>query len=233
MHACPELLKVLGISHQEANLRDVVSTPEHYYDRFVPASLPKKRLLAVSTTELKHLVAGTLVVIAVGLSLSLQGSQTSRYWLDALIGSALVFTSAFILHEIAHKWTAQHYGLWAEFRLTLLGAMLTLLSVVSPLKIISPGVVQMAGVPDRKIIGKVSIAGPLINIVFSATFLLLSPFIAGSLMLAGSFLNSWTAIFNLIPFSILDGRKVFQWNRKVWTASFAASVALALLVIVI
>jgi Zn-dependent protease len=41
--------------------------------------------------------------------------------------------------------------------------------------------------------------------------------------LLGFKINSFLALFNLIPFSILDGAKVFRWDPIIWlvTAGFA------------
>jgi Zn-dependent protease len=36
------------------------------------------------------------------------------------------------------------------------------------------------------------------------------------------------AVFNLIPFGILDGYKIYSWNKKVWVLAFAVAVVLAL-----
>ena len=43
---------------------------------------------------------------------------------------ALAFSCSFLGHELAHKFMAQHYGLWAEFRLVKIGAILTLISIL-------------------------------------------------------------------------------------------------------
>jgi len=41
-----------------------------------------------------------------------------------------------------------------------------------------------------------------------------------------AWINAFIAFFNLIPFGIMDGLKVFLWNRIVWIIIFVASVAL-------
>ena len=41
--------------------------------------------------------------------------------------------------------------------------------------------------------------------------------------------NAWIALFNLIPLGILDGSKVFWWNKAVWGLSFAVSITLTVL----
>jgi Zn-dependent protease len=144
---------------------------------------------------------------------------------------SVMFAVSFLAHELAHKITAQRHGLWAEFRLTLTGAMLTLLSVISPIiKIIAPGAVMVSGSANRKVIGKTSIIGPTANIILSsimcaATVLPMHnwtfPVIA--------FYNAWLAIFNLIPLGTLDGFKVFVWNKRIWALAFTASVALGVI----
>jgi Zn-dependent protease len=142
---------------------------------------------------------------------------------------ALVLTASFLTHEIAHKVIAQRRGLWAEFRLTLWGSLLTLVSVISPLfKIISPGAVMISGSASLDEIGKISIAGPITNIVFSTAFLGIA-FVPGNfqgLFFLAALLNGFFALFNLIPMGILDGFKIFSWNKTVWGLAFAASVVL-------
>jgi len=137
---------------------------------------------------------------------------------------------------LAHKLVAQNFGLWAEFRLVFFGVILTLLSAVSPIKFISPGAVMIAGPVSKHIMGKTAIAGPLTNIVLSMiSFVFASLFKQPLLlqyfpvaMLISAF-NSWIALFNLIPMGMLDGLKVFEWNKIVWGVTFALAVALTAL----
>ncbi|MEM4704640.1 MAG: metalloprotease, partial [Candidatus Bathyarchaeia archaeon] len=42
----------------------------------------------------------------------------------------------------------------------------------------------------------------------------------------GAAFNAWISLFNLIPFGIFDGFKIFLWNKLVWAAAFSASVVL-------
>jgi Zn-dependent protease len=44
----------------------------------------------------------------------------------------------------------------------------------------------------------------------------------------GAAFNAWIALFNLIPIGILDGYKIFTWNKQIWAIAFAASIALTL-----
>jgi Zn-dependent protease len=172
-----------------------------------------------------------LLVMGVGLSI---------VWNQFLVANpiilgflAVTFASIFLLHEIAHKLVAQHYGLWAEFRLFLIGALLTLISVVSPIKFIAPGAVMTAGTASKDVVGKTSVAGPLTNILLSSISFSIATLLGQPLlnqfffvaMLSAAF-NAWIALFNLIPIAMLDGLKVFQWNKIVWGMTFLLSVAL-------
>lgn len=185
-----------------------------------------------SATELKHLAVGTLLVMGVGASLFMFYSS-----LTAAASLAAVLTFSFLIHEIAHKIAAQRLGLWAEFRLTTIGALITLISIFAPLfKIISPGAVMIAGLGDRETIGKTAFAGPLTNITLATLFL-----IAGLISIItypnqvlvfiavfGAWINSFIAVFNLIPFGIMDGYKIFKWNKIMWASSFSVSIVLAI-----
>jgi len=196
--------------------------PEH----FVP-SIPRSRakVFWFSPTELKHLALSTLLVMGVGLSVMWQAPEISLIL-------AAIFTSVFLLHELAHKLAAQHYGLWAEFRLIWFGVLLTLLSIVSPFKIISPGAVMISGPMSKETVGKTALAGPLTNIALSIIFVIFLLFSPNSLFqyvaAVGVAINAWIALFNLIPFGIMDGWKVFGWNKMVWTLAFVASIALTI-----
>ncbi|HVP92359.1 MAG TPA: hypothetical protein VMS94_01315, partial [Acidobacteriota bacterium] len=194
--------------------------PYEYTVSYVPVETRKK--IYFSNKELTHLTIAALLVIGIGLSLGLF-SDTSYMM---LIAFATILTASFLLHEIAHKIVAQREGLWAEFRLTLIGAALTLISIITPLfKIISPGAIMIAGLADRKRAGKISIAGPATNMALSTVFLTLA-FIfpnIGILALA-AFFNAWMALFNLIPLGILDGFKIFTWDKKSWILAFSISL---------
>jgi len=179
-----------------------------------------------SFTELAHLALGILLVMLVGLSIAIESGFSVN--LSLVLWLTLIFTSTFILHEFCHKIVAKIYGLWAEFRLTLLGVMITLISILSPMKIVSPGAVVISGEADRKIVGKISLSGPLINLVLFIIFLtssfMTNTFSLKTAFIWGSTINAFVALFNLIPFGFLDGAKVFWWNRYVWTLAFIASL---------
>lgn len=174
-----------------------------------------------SKTELLHLAVATLLVMAVGLSLN-----GYRYFSWQFIA---MFVSAFLVHELAHKFLAQYYGSWAEFRAYMWGLVITAISALPmmPFKFIAPGAV-MIGLSDRSKFGRVALIGPLTNLAMGFSFLLLSVFFNSysPYFAAGASFNGWIALFNLMPIGVLDGQKILDWNKVVWGITMAAASGL-------
>jgi len=212
---------------------DVVSRPNAYeYKVTFGQARQVERRVYFSPKELKHLGIAALLVVAVGLLSVLYGGISSQPGLIAsVVTFTIMLTLSFFIHELAHKIVAQKTGLWSEFRLTLWGSVLTLIFAFLPIKFISPGAVMIAGAADKKEIGKISIAGPITNIVLSILFFGTS-FVSGPysfIFLFGGFFNGYIAAFNLVPFGVLDGLKVFNWNKIAWGLVFATSAALTVI----
>lgn len=179
-----------------------------------------------SNTEIYHLLLGTALVTAAGASF-LFGSAASAL---ALVIATVIFALGFILHELSHKYVAQRYGLWAEFRVNAMGVILTAISVVSPLKFIAPGAVMISGFADRDKMGLTAFAGPLVNVVITIGLLAALPVLPRPAIylavLYGAAINAFLALFNLIPFSIFDGKKIFNWNKRYWATILVVSLIL-------
>jgi Zn-dependent protease len=198
--------------------------PYEYSVTYIPTTRSKGKIY-FSPKEAKHLTIAALLVLAIGFSPVI----FFHIQLTDLILFTVILIASFFVHEIAHKAAAQRKGLWAEFRLTLIGSALTLVSIISPFfKIISPGAVTIGGFPSIKSMGKISIVGPTTNIALSAA-LLVARYLMPQyeiVLLLGAFFNGWMALFNMIPFGTLDGYKVFLWNKVYWASVFAVSTFL-------
>lgn len=240
-HACPQLWRAKKPSNYPALDTPPSRMPLQYPYGYAPA---RGRSVSdwLRTEEAKHLSAGVVLVLLVGLSLVSPGLRFAAMPLWAPFLSAGLFAASFLLHEIGHKFTAQRNGLWAEFRMTSFGAMLTIFSIFSPFKIIAPGAVTISGYADSPTFGRVAVLGPVINIVIGIILGIMSlvippqfPFVDGpqtsilrAIVASASVTNGFLAVFNLLPFGILDGRKVYLWSRNVWIITFLASIALTL-----
>ncbi|HEV2118569.1 MAG TPA: AN1-type zinc finger domain-containing protein [Candidatus Bathyarchaeia archaeon] len=198
------------------------------------------KLSSISSRELYALGAALLVL---GLSFSMRYVFSGLRPLEVLevfLLTLLVIGTGFLGHELAHKFSAQRYGCWAEFKLWTVGAIMALLfAVISQGTFIfaAPGAVYIAsrssyfgeGI-DRKANGVISLVGPMANIAAAAIFGIAlaasTAFGFGDLVIGHSFhflrtgaqINIWLGAFNMIPFFILDGQKVFTWDRKIWAA---------------
>jgi Zn-dependent protease len=139
---------------------------------------------------------------------------SSEFWIMFLIS---LFTAGlgFLLHELGHKFVAQHYGCAAEFR-----AMDQMLYFAVGLALIvgflfaAPGAVMISGNITRKENGIISAAGPLVNYALALIFMGLSVYVPA--LQLGFWINLWLGLFNMIPFGMFDGKKILYWNRYVW-----------------
>lgn len=194
-----------------------------------------------SSTELIHILIGTVLVsLVIGsfffepltlfADISMNQSQIFLFTLISVLAAP-----AFILHELAHKFVAQKYGFWGEFRLIPFGVVLTIISIVSPFKLVGPGAVMISGANiTREKNGRISLAGPITNFILMGVCLLFVPVLPFTVKFPGSLtatpflvilaqLNAIIAVFNLLPVSVLDGKKIFSWNKTAWVVSIALS----------
>jgi Zn-dependent protease len=215
-HSCPSIDSYME-KRRLANYKDT--------DNFANGitSIQKALNLKSSKTEIIHLSIATILVTAVGMSLNGYRHITWQF--------IAVFISAFLVHELAHKFLAQYYGSWAEFRAQVYGLIITAISALPlmPFKFIAPGAV-MVGLSDKNKFGRVALIGPLTNIVMGLSFYAcayLFPY--HHYLFSGASFNGWIALFNLLPFGVLDGEKIFAWNKIVWGVSMAAAMGLFIL----
>jgi Zn-dependent protease len=208
----------------------VQQTPRPYEHTATYIPVETKKKLYFSLKEVRHLSLAALLVLGIGLSLGISPVAYASIGNPLMLFAfALIVLVSFLIHELAHKFIAQKEGLWAEFRLIFSGIILTAISIISPLfKIISPGAVFIAGSADKRKLGKISVAGPSINMTLSATLTVLWLMMPHPILVYGAAFNAWMALFNLIPFGVLDGFKVFLWNKTVWASAFALSLALTI-----
>lgn len=151
--------------------------------------------------------------------------------------------TGFILHELGHKFVSMKYGYWAEFKLWPQGLIFALITSFFGFVFAAPGAVYTyANYMTDEINGKISIAGPIVNIVLALVFLAIATAVypdaisyGGNSTLifiicaVGYSINSFLAVFNLLPIGNLDGSKVLTWNAGIWIVTIAVAGILTLI----
>jgi Zn-dependent protease len=196
-----------------------------------------RRGITFSQKELRDLSISAVVLTLCFTLQRYYGLWTSiaeypGFFLNILLISFVAVITAFIFHELAHKYVAQKYGYWAEYRASYFFLAVALAcALFLGFVFAAPGAVVIAGYLSRRENGIISVAGPLTNyfVALALTPFLLVHGLAGMLspiahLLVESIVvvNLFIAGFNMIPFGNLDGAKVLAWNWKVWLGTIIA-----------
>lgn len=193
-----------------------------------------------SRIELGHLVIA-ITVLTVAFSLTFSKNNLLFFFLGYPVDIGLFFyfmsiaflgiVAAFFVHELSHKFMAQKYGLWSEFRMYPQGLLLSVIvAFFTGLVFAVPGAVMFRG--DVKVFetGRIAAAGPASNIAIAVVTYILYQFLFfdkefwGTLVGFVCLVNLLLATFNLLPVGPLDGRKVLVWNEIAWCVLFSVSV---------
>jgi Zn-dependent protease len=202
---------------------------------------PRSRRIRFSREELRHILMALLVLIAAFTLAFSGGLRASPLTLLAnLILASIAVPTGFLLHEMGHKVVAQRFGCWAEFRSYTYGLFLAIITALLGFIFAAPGAVVISGFVDRRQSGKISVAGPLVNLFIGGFFVLLwlsfiragaNPIIVAGMSLLSltwgvAFINLLLGAFNMIPFPPLDGSKIIRWDLRVYGLLLGAMIAL-------
>lgn len=171
-----------------------------------------------------------IVVSALGISYAF-----SYVWPDqSFLSILLTVGTAFVLHELGHRYMATRYGAHARYQMWTVGLVAAIvLAVALDFVFAAPGAVYIYGKElSRSQSGKVALAGPAVNLILCLLFGLAAgtAYGAGDVLLVGARVNAFLAAFNLLPMDPFDGAKVMRWSKPVWAAAFALSAMLVLFV---
>jgi len=249
-HGCPEMHRVRenarrkvadDVDPQDLNVTYTMDEPRRTRRR------PRRRR-RFSSTELRDLTIASILVILVGISIfgspngiiqafSVLGLYLSwgLWWLP--VGMIGLFLLSFMAHELAHKFVAQSFGAWSEFRMIPSGYILSAMAILFSVPIFGTGVVYSSGMANREQVGKTNLAGPFTNFVLAGilmTAALLMSIAAplgftGLLFRFGIQLNAMLGLFNMIPFQPFDGASIRNWSNRVWVAQVVGLVFMLIL----
>lgn len=175
--------------------------------------------IATSEIEIKDLIKAW-VAISIAFAILMAGTIFSIKFYYSFIIASLTVGIGFLFHEMGHKLTAQHYGCFAEFRAFNSMLILAILMSFFGFVLAAPGAVMISGPIGRRRNGKISLAGPAVNFILAILFLgflLSNPAgIVKTIAFYGFLINTWLALFNMIPFGNFDGAKILKWNKLVY-----------------
>jgi Zn-dependent protease len=196
----------------------------------------------VGLNELGDLLLSWIALV-IGFSIVFERRMPS---LEAVAIIAVGVGTGFLFHELAHKFVAQKYGYWAEYRANKIGLLFIIVMALAGFFFAAPGAVVIhkisyavpssaylysspygtevswAREEDRKDELHISLAGPMINIILALISLasVLSGMVTDGLALGIAyftfFINLNLAAFNLLPFGPLDGGKVYESSPVIW-----------------
>ncbi|MCF2136962.1 MAG: hypothetical protein K9W43_06910 [Candidatus Thorarchaeota archaeon] len=255
-HGCPSLHLVRDHARQKIMESFSPIPMAEEYGMNTGNQRPRRRRSApgrkrFSSTEMRHLLISILLVILV--SVSLMGDppfgfisgfyKMGQYFAFGLgwfpVTLISIFVTSFLVHEFAHKFTAQHYGLWSEFRMTAQGYYLSALAILFSIPIFGTGVMYSSGSRSTREDGLINLAGPLSNAVLAIITTIIAFIIigtTGALVIPLGYmlvyviqLNAVLGGFNMIPFQPFDGATILHWNKIVWGVLTAFLIVLLLL----
>jgi Zn-dependent protease len=251
-HGCPGILRAkedarTKLADSFSGYYDYDNDEEHpKFVTSVPRSPRRKRRNRFSSRELRDLGIASILVSLVAFSMLGSGAglgivaaitnlpvfvANGTIWI--IFPLIILFLAAFMIHEMAHKFTAQRYGMWSEFRMTTAGYYLSAVAIIFSVPIFGTGVVYASGAKSAEDNARVNIAGPLSNLIFGSILgfiAVIIPVSYGSpipyseltlwfvmfILQYGVILNAMLGLFNLLPFQPFDGGTVFAWDRKIW-----------------
>ena len=149
-----------------------------------------------------------------------------------------IISLSFIPHELAHKYVAIKYGCFARYQMWKNGLMFALVLAIATggsFVFAAPGAVMIYtafrdghGVRQVSLTAKqnafISAAGPAMNIMIALLFF---PIAGQSVFFATIVhINSFLALFNLLPIPPLDGSKIIWYNFLLWGVMAGVSLFL-------
>ena len=181
------------------------------------------------SNEFKEIAKAWLAIsIAFGILIYKGGEPL----LFSVLVAAITVGLGFLVHELAHRQFAKKFKKHAEFKANNGMLIIAILMSFFGFVIAVPGAVIISGFVSKREGGIIATSGPAANLLLALVFLPLI-FVAPLIAFYGMMINSWLALFNLIPVGGFDGQKIISWSKPVYFLLVVVAIILNMIHIII
>lgn len=167
-----------------------------------------------------------IVLTSLGLGLAYMAANHVP-WLDLSQVPVYIIVSglALILHDLAHKYAAWRVGAVTEYQFWGLGTFIMIVTTALFSIVFSLPARTAINDMDKLSTKQKAIiyaAGPLMSVVLFGVFALLIPLggSLGAIGLVGCSSNLLAAVYGMMPFEPMDGKKVVRYKKVLWALMF-------------
>ncbi len=198
-------------------------------------------MIKFTKEEIRNLLISIIVIsILFTINMTQKSGWTNPDIINILIITIIIFSISLIAKIYSQKYLARKYHYHIEYKIWGYGLIFALITMLLNIFVITPGYFKY-GLYDRIATdeekAKIALIGPAINIIIAVIFLIaliilksmMTTGIIKLAMLIGFYINTYMAVFNLIPFMALDGIKLFEYDMKMWIAPMIISVILLII----
>jgi hypothetical protein len=188
----------------------------------IMANIFKKPLL-FKVSLLEALVA-VFSIILLGVTFAYVNDGRHFILLNIAVFSIIAGMTT-VIHELAHWYYATRYGTRTELRFWGIGTLALLVTTLLFGVVFGQPARTIINSPEKlekKKMGIISMAGPLVSLSISAVFLMVMAF-GGSFSyigVKGLPISMVACVYSLLPIYPMEGKNVWNWDRKAWAFAF-------------
>ena len=212
------------------NLAGVVSEGIKIYTEKYFSVLESRRRKVTAAARVPFILGFSSIEITVAvISIALIGAGFAYagniFSFNGILYFSLVSGMTLVVYEVVQRYFAFKYHVESEYKFWGLGALTLIFTslVGQPFALPARTIINNEEGQKARILGIISIAGPVACLLLFAVFLMFTLLGGGLSELGkkGMNISLLFSIYNLVPFYPMEGLKVIKWNRWAWAVLFA------------